>query len=87
MPPGLGVILFGGLSYVLFYASVANHGRFATHPWAGLLEDAYTGNTSTRSGKFTEPKGELAPPITASATPSATTHRGRRPTRPRVVAV
>lgn len=49
MPPGLGLILFGGLGYVLVYASVANHGRFATHPWLGLLADAYTGETSTAS--------------------------------------
>lgn len=27
------------------YASVANHGKFAQHPWAGLFADAYTNPT------------------------------------------
>lgn len=33
------LLLFGG--YVLVYASVANGGKFATEPWAGLFTDAY----------------------------------------------
>lgn len=36
-----GLCLFAG--YLLVYAAVANHGQFATEPWAGLLADAYTG--------------------------------------------
>jgi hypothetical protein len=29
------------VGYVLVYASVANHGRFALVPWAGATQDAY----------------------------------------------
>jgi len=65
MPPGLGLILFGGLGYVLIYAAVANSGRFATQPWAGLLEDAYTGDRSTATGP-----DEGAPPASSSVTRS-----------------
>lgn len=38
----LGIGL-GFVGYVLVYAAVANHGRFATSPWAGVIGDAYTG--------------------------------------------
>lgn len=38
----LGIGL-GFLGYVLAYASTANHGRFATQPWLGVVADAYTG--------------------------------------------
>lgn len=31
------------LGYTLVYAAVANHGAFATNPWAALVADAYTG--------------------------------------------
>lgn len=34
------ILMFSG--YTLIYASVANQGRFATDPWAGLFADAYT---------------------------------------------
>ncbi len=61
MNPGLATILFGGLGYLLVYASVANHGRFALHPWMGLLADAYTGETSTAA----------APPASSSSSPSS----------------
>lgn len=44
MPSGLGVIVFIGAGYLLVYAAVANGGRFAAAPWAGLMEDAYTGS-------------------------------------------
>lgn len=27
---------------MLIYAAVANQGKFATEPWAGLFADAYT---------------------------------------------
>jgi hypothetical protein len=47
VPPGLGTILGLGIGWVLVYASVANSGRFATRPQAGLFEDAYTGDRST----------------------------------------
>jgi|SRR5215472_5452393 len=33
------LLLFGG--YLLVYASVANHGKFATEPWNGIFTDAY----------------------------------------------
>lgn len=49
--------------YTLVYASVANHGKFATEPWAGLFGDAYAtpstqtqksgGSNSETSGKST----------------------------------
>ena len=35
---GIGLILGG---YTLVYAAVANRGKFATEPWAGLFMDAY----------------------------------------------
>ena len=65
MPPGLGLILFGGLGYLLVYASVANSGRFASHPWAGLMEDAYTGDRSTAN--FGTGKGTVAGDTTQPA--------------------
>lgn len=76
MPPGLGLIIFGGLGYVLIYASVANRGRFATHPWAGVLADAYTDGATTPAGLQ-----DTGPPAQSSvdATP--------RPVRPRGLAV
>ena len=43
----IGTLFVG---YVLVYAATANHGRFATEPWAGLLADAYTGSTSSGAG-------------------------------------
>lgn len=64
MPPGLGLILFGGLGYILIYASVANRGRFATSPWAGLQEDAYTGKRSPAL----EPDAGVPPPAQATLT-------------------
>jgi hypothetical protein len=67
--PGLGAILFGGLGYVLVYASVANHGRFALHPWLGLLADAYTGETSTAA--------DAQPPASSSSS-SAQAPSGRQ---------
>lgn len=42
-PVGLACLFFG---YLLVYAAVANHGRFATAPWAGVIGDAY----ETRGG-------------------------------------
>lgn len=42
--------LFLFLGYVLVYAATANHGAFATEPWAGILADAYGGDTSSSSG-------------------------------------
>jgi hypothetical protein len=41
------LLVFGG--YVLVYAAVARGGRFATEPWAGLYEDAYTGDQTSLS--------------------------------------
>lgn len=34
------LLIFGG--YMLIYAAVANQGKFATEPWAGIFADAYT---------------------------------------------
>lgn len=36
----LGVTL-AFVGYVLVYAAVANHGKFALSPWDGLTGDAY----------------------------------------------
>lgn len=81
MNPGLGVILFGGLGYVLLYASVANHGRFATHPWAGLLMDAYTDDSGTSSsssaGAGSSPGSSSAGAQGSSSKTPATVTRGR----------
>lgn len=30
--------------YTLIYAAIADHGKFATNPWAGLFMDAYHKN-------------------------------------------
>lgn len=87
MNPGLGVILFGGIGYVLVYASVANHGRFALHPWAGLLADAYTGDTgaSASSSSDTQPQ---APATRPAVLAPATVLRGRgSPVRDRTLGV
>lgn len=35
---GVGLIFVG---YVLVYAAVANHGKFALSPWDGVTGDAY----------------------------------------------
>lgn len=35
---GVGLVFVG---YVLVYAAVANHGKFALSPWDGLTGDAY----------------------------------------------
>ena len=68
MNPGLATILFGGAGYLLVYASVANHGRFALHPWLGLLADAYTGDTSTASSSSSS---SPPAPSASSSTPSS----------------
>lgn len=57
------------LGYLLVYAATANHGRFATHPWLGLLADAYTGDVLTpRSSTLVSPEGPVpaSPGATAS---------------------
>lgn len=76
MPRGLGLILFGGLGYVLLYAAIANHGRFASHPWAGLQADAYTGDRSTATGPD-EGAPSAEPVFPATAKPSSTLVSGR----------
>jgi hypothetical protein len=58
VPPGLGTILGLGIGWVLVYASVANSGRFATRPQAGLFEDAYTGDRSTANFGQTPAAGQ-----------------------------
>lgn len=40
MSAPLGIML-ALLGYTLVYAATANHGRFATQPWAGITGDAY----------------------------------------------
>lgn len=71
MNPGLGMILFGGIGYVLVYASVANRGRFATHPWAGLLMDAYTSDGAPAGGSSSSPS---EPPPASSGGGKAPAH-------------
>lgn len=71
MNPLLGTILFGGLGYVLTYASVANHGRFATHPWAGVIADAYTSPASSSSGS--------GPDVPPAPQPGASSGGGKAP--------
>lgn len=84
MPPGLGTILFVGLGYILVYAAVANHGRFATHPWAGVLEDAYTGNRSTRPGGSEVAPEDQLPPAGPQGPTSPTAGVVVRTRRPRL---
>jgi hypothetical protein len=80
MPRGLGLILFGGLGYLLLYAAIANGGRFATHPWAGLQEDAYTGDRSTAIDSSST---ATAPEPTFPGKSGATLVSGRTHTRRR----
>ena len=39
----MGILSVGTIfvGYLLVYAAVANKGRFATAPWAGIVADAY----------------------------------------------
>jgi hypothetical protein len=46
-PVSLATLYFG---YLLVYAAVANHGRFATSPWAGVLGDAYPASGGVTKG-------------------------------------
>jgi hypothetical protein len=63
-----GMFLFAG--YLLVYAATANHGAFATEPWAGVLADAYT-DVQTDTG------GESSPAPSSSS-------KAPRPRLPRV---
>lgn len=54
----LGIML-ALLGYTLVYAATANHGRFATQPWAGITGDAYAdvnADTGTNIGGNVGPK-------------------------------
>ena len=84
MNPGLGVILFGGLGYVLVYASVANHGRFALHPWAGLLADAYDEGGASSSSSSTTPAAP-APQLSSLPQPATVLSGRGLPVRNRVL--
>lgn len=64
------------LGYLLVYAGIANHGAFASEPWAGLLGDAYT------TGEM--PPGALGP-TGSDAEPSGPSS-SRSPLRPRTPA-
>lgn len=83
MPRGLGLILFGGLGYILIYASVANGGRFASHPWAGLQEDAYTGDRSSATGPDAGAPPTAAPTFPGKAAATMIGGRSTSPRRPR----
>lgn len=78
MTPGLGVIIFGGLGYILAYAAIANHGRFATHPWAGVVADAYTSPASPGADSGGQGVPGPAPPSgpSGSSKAPATIHHG-----------
>jgi hypothetical protein len=86
---GLGTIVFGALGYLLVYASVANHGRFATHPYLGLFVDAYTGKPVIRSapGAASSSSDEQEAPTAAqpaAVLAGATITRGSTPVRNRL---
>lgn len=55
MKPALGIML-ALLGYVLVYAATANHGAFATQPWAGITGDAYAAGTGTNLGGNVGPR-------------------------------
>lgn len=54
------------IGYVLVYAGVANGGKFATQPWMGILDDAYSQGSSTASSSGS---GGSASSNAGSATP------------------
>lgn len=57
------LLLLGG--YALVYAAVAAGGKFATEPWLGFVEDAYSVNaapTTAQGGAASSP----APPSQSS---------------------
>lgn len=39
-------IIMTFIGYVLVYAGVANGGKFATQPWMGIIDDAYSQGSS-----------------------------------------
>lgn len=45
------ILVLGG--YILVYAGIANHGRFATSPWMGVFRDAYGVDSKTSTGAAT----------------------------------
>ena len=61
------LLLFGG--YVLVYASVANGGKFAAEPWAGVFTDAYP--------VLTTPTNTLTPTPPSSQSPGTKLIRPR----------
>jgi hypothetical protein len=50
------------VGYLLVYAATANHGAFATEPWAGILADAYTDTSSSSSSEEPAPAAPSSRP-------------------------
>jgi hypothetical protein len=60
-------IIMTFIGYVLVYAGVANGGKFATQPWMGIIDDAYSQGAS-QSGS--SGSGGSASSSSGSATPT-----------------
>ena len=67
------LLVLGG--YVLVYAAVANHGKYATSPWLGVFRDAYgvdaqKATVTTTGGATTTPPTTTTPNIRRRTTPT-----------------
>lgn len=60
-------IIMTFIGYVLVYAGVANGGKFATQPWMGIIDDAYSQGSSASSSSGS---GGGASSNAGSATPT-----------------
>ena len=73
------LLVMGG--YVLVYAAIANHGKFATDPWLGVLADAYQDQPTTAPSapSPTTPAPSTTVPLPGVLTPSQRQRRGLPP--------
>lgn len=69
------------VGYLLVYASVANHGKFAKEPWLGVTSDAYEApDASSNSGAPpTGGSSSNSSPGATSVIPRGTNTAGRSP--------
>lgn len=58
------------VGYVLVYGSVANHGKFAVSPWAGVVADAYDTGRSPDKATADADAGAVQDMPAVSTTPT-----------------